>query len=97
MMIDIKRLSYDNDKFSHELCILTSNKADLVEKFENIESEIIDFESNNFSLNAFDEIELKNKEEYKQKLERLKTDENQRLYNYHLKVFIRKYNSSDEF
>ena len=90
---DIKRLSYDNDKFSHELCILTSNKADLVAKLteseedEECESDIEPV------ISAFTEIDLKNKEEYEEKLKRLKTHENQSLYNYHLKVYNKKYGS----
>jgi len=87
---DIKKLSYDNDTFAHELCVLTTNKTDLVTKNlednDEDETEIEELENKNT------ELYIQQKEEYEQKLERLKLHENQNLYNYHLKIYNKKYN-----
>lgn len=89
---DIKKLSIDNDKFVHELTLLTTNNTDLVIKDIEEQNVIEDLTTEEIE---FIENLRKKKNDDLDKLERLKTHQNQSLYQYHLKMYNKKY--SDNF
>lgn len=88
---DIKKLSTDNDKFVHELTVLTANNTDLVIKDPEEESKQKVIEDLTTEEIEFIENLRKKKSDDLEKLERLKTHQNQSLYQYHLKMYNKKY------
>jgi len=91
-LLDIKKMNYDNDKFVNELCILTVNSSSLALKNDD-ETEIIEDiieEYTDEELQFMENMRIK-KQEALEKLESLKEHTNQNLYNYHKKMYIKKY------
>ena len=86
---DIKKLPKDNEKFVSELSVLTTNSSDLVIKNGEEPEEIIEDYTEEEQV-FLESLRRKQQDDY-EKLERLKEHENQSLYLFHRRMYVKKY------